>query len=245
VRKDIRLLAIELLKSLKKHLRYRELRDIFNLPPPIIWRYIQGEVLPSPDRANEILNTIISKKVTKRIIEKEIEVYNGVVATYKIIYKPSLLKLIGYEAYIKFKDLEPTAVVTAEVDGIPVALAIADYFDAKVAIAKRRKEVGFRTYIEYSYLSHEPPSITTLYLPSTLITRKDKVLIVDDVLRTGRTLRALIYLTKRTGASIVGVFSVIAVGSRWHYLTDEVKRIEIIHQVEREFPLHLGSSHTY
>lgn len=234
MKKDTRLLAIELLRALKKHLKYRELREIFNLPPPIIWRYIQGEVLPSSDRALDILNTIISKEVVKKIIENDVKVYDGIVAIYNIIYDHSLLKLIGYEAYTSFKDENPTVILTAEVDGIPVALSVAEYFDAKVAIAKRRKEIGFKSYLEYSYLSHEPPSITTLYLPSSLLTKRDKILIVDDVLRTGRTLKALLNIAKRSGAPVIGVFSVIAVGNQWYYLIDEVSKVKVIYKVEKE-----------
>ncbi|HFC49196.1 MAG TPA: hypothetical protein ENJ59_00535 [Thermofilum sp.] len=51
---------------------------------------------------------------------------------------------------------------------------------------------------------------------STLDIRRGKrVLVVDDLLRTGRTLNALVKMAEKVGAEVIGVFGIVSVGEGW------------------------------
>ncbi len=230
---DERILAIESLRALRKYLKYRELENYLNLPGPVLWRYITGKVEPTVDRAKEILEAIISKGIVRDIVSRQINILNKhIVNTYKVVYDVSILKLIALEAYYHFKKYQPTAITTVEVDGIPVALSVANLFNTKVIVAKKVKELGFKDYIEHTYMQGDPPSLVTLYIPSELIKPQDNVLIVDDLLRSGRTIKTLIEMLTKAKAKVIGVFAVIAVGTQWRKILENlVDEIYVIHQI--------------
>ena len=55
----------------------------------------------------------------------------------------------------------------------------------------------------------------TLYIPKEIIKKRDSVLIVDDMIKSGETQEALVNLVKKAKAEVSGVFSLIAVGDEW------------------------------
>ncbi len=55
----------------------------------------------------------------------------------------------------------------------------------------------------------------TLYIPKEAIKKRDSVLVVDDMIKSGETQEALVNLVKKSKAEISGVFSLIAVGEEW------------------------------
>ncbi len=228
---DERYLAIELLKALKKHFTYNELEEVLGIPGPGIWRYVNAKILPTIDKAREILAKIYESRLLSKIIASKIRVVEGgILNTYNVIYDASILKLLGYEAYMVFKEYEPTLIMSVEVDGIPLAIATAEYFDSKIVIVKRRREAGFKDYIEYTMVSRDLPVLTTLYAPRELFSKDDRVLIVDDLLRSGRTCKALIEIARSAGVELVGVFAVIAVGEEWKNTIGDV-RVHVVYSI--------------
>jgi adenine phosphoribosyltransferase len=55
----------------------------------------------------------------------------------------------------------------------------------------------------------------TLFIPKEAIKKRDSVLIVDDMIKSGETQEALVNLVKKARAEVSGVFSLIAVGDEW------------------------------
>ncbi len=219
---DVRFIAVRILRILREYYTYRELEEYFNIPAPSIWKYISGKILPTVEKARQILDTVIEKKITQDLLGKLVKIVDGgIVDLNDVIYNVGVMKVIGLEAYHYFKEESPSIIVSIEVDGIPVALSVAEYFNARVVIVKKRPEASLREYIEYSLISRDLPVITKLYAPKEPFTSKDRVLVVDDLLRTGRTCRALIEMVKNTKSRLVGVFSVVAVGDKWVPVVEE------------------------
>ncbi|MCC6061746.1 MAG: adenine phosphoribosyltransferase [Desulfurococcales archaeon] len=215
-RPDLRDFSREVLVSVKKFLKYKDLQKYTGLSPPILWRYIVNGMRPSRERAEHILRSLIEGGVLRNIILKNIRIIGkDIVDIYDLIYNKDLVKLAGYEAYYYFKDLDIDAVATVEVDGIPVAVATAFLFDAELIVAKRRKELGYNDYYEETYLSRDPPFLTSIYVPKAVIKKNYRILIVDDLLRSGRTLSSLINIIRDAKAYPVGVFSIVAIGNEW------------------------------
>ncbi len=213
---DVRFIAVRVLRVLREHYTYRELEEYFGIPAPSIWKYISGKILPTVEKARQIIDIVIEKRILQDLLRKLVKtVDGGIIDLNDVLYNIGVMKLVGLEAYHYFREEDPSIIVSIEVDGIPVALNVAEYFNAKIVIVKKRPEASLREYIEHSLISRDLPVITKLYAPREPFTTKDRVLIVDDLLRTGRTCRALIDMIKNTKSKLVGVFSVVAVGEKW------------------------------
>jgi len=83
-------------------------------------------------------------------------------------------------------------------------------------IAKRSKEVGVKAFLEETYALKDSGVTMTLYAPKDAIKRRDSVMIVDDMIKTGETQAALVNLVRKAKAEISGIFSLIAVGDKWN-----------------------------
>ncbi len=233
---DIRISAIELLRSYKKVFKYKDLEAITGLPAPALWRYINMKIMPSPERAQELVKKLTQPQVIDNVLKDNIiEVGDNIYNLSKVIYNPSLLKIFAYLAYREFHKYNITAVATVEVDGIPIAVNVASILDANLVIARKKPEFGIKDYYQTSYLARDPPAVVNLFLPASFLGVSDRVLIVDDLLNTGRTSMALIKLIKMAGATPIGLFSIVAVSERWRKLIEgELEKIYVVKQLPGE-----------
>jgi len=78
---------------------------------------------------------------------------------------------------------------------------------------QKRREVGVEKFYEVNYVPSASGSVMTLYLPQWALKKGEKVLIVDDVIRSGETQKALLEMCKQAGAVPVGMFFLISVGN--------------------------------
>ena len=92
---------------------------------------------------------------------------------------------------------------------------VANALSVNLVIAKQTKEVGVRAFIDETFVLRDSGVTVTLYLPKKAIRRKDSVLIVDDMIKTGETQAALVNLVYKSKAEVSGLFSLIAIGSEW------------------------------
>ncbi len=211
-----RMEAVELLKLMKERYTYEELHELTGLPITVLNRYVKGHVLPSRSRADELFKLFAEKlsleeEVIRRIRFDEKGYFNNTT----LISDTLLLRLIAKKAAKSFSDKEVTVVLTAAVDGIPIAVHVANFLDARLIIAKREREVGVKRFVEENYVPSFSGVVMTLYIPQDALSHKDNVLIVDDVVRTGETQKALVSLTEKAGGKLVGVFFLISIGEAW------------------------------
>ena len=69
--------------------------------------------------------------------------------------------------------------------------------------------------MEETYVLRDSGVTMTLYIPRDVLKKRDSVLIVDDMIKTGETQAALVTLVKKAKAEVSGVYSLIAVGDDW------------------------------
>jgi len=218
----IRMYAVEIMSHLKKSMTYKELSSELGMSAPVISRYIKGHVLPSLDRAQNVIKWF-EESYFKKMLQDEIQVKdNGVIDVSFLTYDTVLQRVIARQALNYFKNVEVTKVLTVETNGIPIALQIGNEFTVDVIIARKERQVGFEKYIEATY-TVAPPTIRSLYIPRNALKKSDRVLVVDDLIRTGNTIKALISLVNKSGATLSGIFTVINVNSAMEKLKDELK----------------------
>ena len=132
-------------------------------------------------------------------------------------------------AFIMFGDVEITEkaaaellkvspehdiVITAEAKGIPLCYEMARQGCGKYIIARKGVKVYMPDPISVNVKSITTLSQQTLFLGSDDAERMKgkRVLIVDDVISTGESLRALEALVEKSGGNIVGKAAVLAEG---------------------------------
>jgi len=211
-----RMMTIDLLRMAKERFTYRELAQHTNLPVTVLSRYVKGHVLPTTKRAKTIWNSLekivnLENEFRSRIAFDD----SGYFDNTSIICNISLLSQGAQHALSKFAGRRITKVMTAAVDGIPLATMIAEAFGVNLILAKNTKEVGIPEFLEESYIPSNSAVRMVLYIPKKAIRRGDSVLIVDDVIRSGETQRALINLVTKARAEVTGIYALIGVGENW------------------------------
>ncbi len=215
----LRLMTIELLRTAKykRNITYRELASKTGLPVTVLSRYAKGHVLPNTARAKQLW------KVLSKLVGLEVELRSrikfdedGYFDNTDIIGDFNIVQQAANHALAIFAGKRVTKVLTAAVDGIPLATMVANALGVNLILAKRSKEVGVKAFLEETYVLGKDSGVTmTLYIPKEAIKKRDSVLIVDDMIKTGETQAALVNLVRKAKAEISGVFSLVAVGEEW------------------------------
>ncbi len=211
----LRLQAVELLRLLKRSLSYRELSTITGISESVLCRYVKGQTVPGLEHAIKILESIRDKFNISGLLASRIKsLSDGYIDISGIISDPILLKLAAHYAVVKLAGRRVTKILTPEANGIPFATLIASLLEVPLIVAKKSKESPYEDYIEA--IVAEPSLRTTIiyYIPRRLVARRDAILIVDDLVQSGRTIRALTNSLARHGAQITGVVALVAVGEQ-------------------------------
>ncbi|MCL6579816.1 MAG: adenine phosphoribosyltransferase [Candidatus Bathyarchaeota archaeon] len=212
----LRLMTIELLRTAKRQYTYRELSAKTGLPVTVLSRYAKGHVLPNVARARQLWKTLTKLVGLEAELRKRIKFNDeGYFDNTWIIGDFNILRQAAHYALATFAGKRVTKILTAAVDGIPLATMVANALGVNLVIAKRSKEVGVSAFLEETYVLKDSGYTMTLYVPKDAIKKRDNILIVDDMIKTGETQAALVNLAKKAKAEISGVFSLIAVGDEW------------------------------
>ncbi len=215
----LRLMTIELLKTAKykRNITYRELASKTGLPVTVLSRYAKGHVLPNTARAKQLWRVLTKLVGLEPELRSRIKFDDdGYFDNTEIVGDFNILQQAANHALANFAGKRVTKVLTAATDGIPLATMVANALGVNLVLAKRNKEVGVKGFIEETYILGKDSGVTrTLYVPKESIKKRDSVLVVDDMIKSGETQLALVNLVRKAKAEISGVFSLIAVGEEW------------------------------
>ncbi|RLG77932.1 MAG: hypothetical protein DRO10_03625 [Thermoprotei archaeon] len=94
-KRDLLLLTdtADLLKAVKKVYTYDELTEYLGLQPSTLSRYVQGEILPAPQRAREILAKLAEPAFMRRYVTKVFEKYSF--SIHKAFSDPDFLTAVS------------------------------------------------------------------------------------------------------------------------------------------------------
>ena len=208
----LQLRAVSVLETLKRTRTYDELSALTGLPAGDLNRYVNGHVLPGPERARELVDGV-GREHLIRELERRIRVDDeGYVDNSGIVFDQPFLDLVGPVALESTGFSRPDVILTAATDGITLAAAVASHYGARVVYAKKTRETAVEEFIE-ARLRLESGIELTYYLPAQALSSGDTVLVVDDLIRSGETQELLLDIADQAGAEVGGVFSLIAIGS--------------------------------
>ena len=237
----LRLMTIELLRTAKyrRNITYRELGAKTGLPVTVLSRYAKGHVLPNTTRSKQLL------RVLSKLVGLDVELRsrikfddNGYFDNTEIIGDYNILQQAANHALANFAGKRVTKVLTTTVDGIPLGTMVANALGVNLIIAKPDKKTGVKSFIEETYiLGRNADTAITLYLPKDAIKKRDSILIVNDMIKTGETQEALINLTKKAKAEVSGIFALLTIGEEWK------KRLKNTQDTPIEVVTHLKNPH--
>ena len=204
--------AVEILRARKDSLTYDELAAETGLPAGDLNRYVNGHVLPGLDRAREVVSgfgrELVAEELDTRLRTDE----EGYVDNTGLVFDQTLLDAA---AVVVAEDVgfdRPDVVLTAATDGITFASAVARYYGARTAYAKKSRETAVEEFVETR--QRVTPGIELTYsLPANAIESGERVLVVDDIVRSGETQRLLLDIADQVDAEVVGAAVLVAADS--------------------------------
>jgi len=223
-----KLMTIELLNLAKNYYTYRELAQIIGLPETVLSRYVKGHVLPTIDRAQSINRTLqkvlrLESELQQRIKFDELGYFDNT----GIISDTLLMERAVQNAINKFAGRRVTKILTAAVDGIPLATLLAHRLGVGLVLAKKTREVGVREFIEEVYIPAKTAMMMSLYVPRDALKKGDCILIVDDIIDSGETQRALIRIAQKAKAEVTGIYALISIGHEWKSKIEQVAKLPV------------------
>ena len=227
-----RLMVVEALKMVKQFYSYRELSRITGLSETVLCRYVRGNIIPSIDQAEKLWRKLEELMDLRKVVSDAIITTDkGFIDTSPVLSNPLIMKMAAYHVFTRFAGRRVTRILTPATNGIPLATSISLMLEAPLVVAKKSKENPEEEYYEETVV--EGPMITTtFYVPRRQLRRHDSILIVDDFIQTGKTVRALINLTRKAKAIVSGAVFLLGIEGEW------VKEIEVPMLVFLMLPSH-------
>ncbi|MFP3164334.1 MAG: phosphoribosyltransferase family protein [Acidianus sp.] len=225
-----RLLAIDILRELKNSYTYKEMSKIFGIQETLICRYVNGNTVPSDVQSMEIISKVKNKEFLLKFFRNKIKILeDGYIDSSQLLLYPNLLKLL-LELYLT-KLMQKDAVdkiFSIATNGVPFATIASLILDKPLLIAKKHKDSINLEYYEES-LKETDSVVNNIYLRKDLIKKNDRILIVDDVIKSGKTISSSIKLLQKAGARVVGILVLVGNLDNIKYLKDE--NIQVIFNI--------------
>jgi len=216
----LRMKLVQLLRFLKQNYTYAQLADMLKESVTVLARYVCGEVLPSHGKASVLLPRV--ERVVRDIMVDMVKPGDdGFFDITRLLSEVTSRTAFTMWAIDRIAGTRVNKVLTAAVDGVPLAVSLSDALGVPVAVAKREREAGVRDF--WTTVVEWPSGrVETLWLPKHLLRRREWVVIVDDIIRTGETLRALIRLVQYAGAKVAAALAFVGVKPYWRRAVEDL-----------------------
>ena len=123
---------------------------------------------------------------------------------------PLLMDACGRELARFFAGLNATKVLTAEISGIAPAVTTALHLGIPVVYARKTRPVTMPDIVLLTTApSHTKGVMTELIVSPEYLSASERVIIIDDFLASGATIMGLVRLAQTSGATLVGIGTLI------------------------------------
>jgi xanthine phosphoribosyltransferase len=156
---------------------------------------------------------MLMRELQERIRREGKNLGNGILKVDGFInhqVDPILMDACGRELARRFKDIEATKVLTAEISGIAPAVSAAYHLKLPVVYARKHKPITMPDQVFLTLSpSHTKGRMVELIISPEYLGDGERVIIIDDFLATGATILGLVRLAQTAGSTIVGVGTLI------------------------------------
>jgi len=145
------------------------------------------------------------ERVCRMLEQPERVLPGGYLYMSDLLGQPSITNEIGRAFASIFADRPIDVVMTVETKGIPLAYATASHLNLPVVIVRRDPKVTEGSSVSINYVSGSNKRINTMTLARRALSTKSNVLIIDDFMRAGGTIRGMMDLLQEFEATVQGV----------------------------------------
>ncbi|EIT84190.1 pur operon repressor [Fictibacillus macauensis ZFHKF-1] len=155
----------------------------------------------------------VSKEEAEETIEELIDLLEdperllpgGYLYLTDMIGNPTLVNQVGRLFSSVFSHLKIDTVMTVATKGIPLAYAVATQLNVPVVIVRSNSRVTEGSTVSINYVSGSSKRIQTMALARRSIKKDANVLIIDDFMKAGGTIRGMISLIQEFQAHVAGI----------------------------------------
>lgn len=151
-----------------------------------------------------------------------------------LLGKPQLLRQIGKVWATIFHKQPIDAIVTVETKGIPLAHAAANFLQVPVVIVRYDTRVTEGSVVTVNTVSGSSRRMKQLSLAKRSLPEGSRVLIIDDFMRAGGTIRGMQELLKEFDAEVIGVGVMADAKSEVRLVNDYVSLVSVLEINEEE-----------
>ncbi len=153
----------------------------------------------SIDSIQEVL-----EKLKERIEERDRVLPGGYVYIADIVTNPKLINRLGKIMAGMFYKKSPDIVLCIETKGIPLAAFTAHYMGKPLVIAQRESKITEGSVVTINYISATTKKIQTMSLSKRAIEPDSRVLVLDDFMKGGGTMKGMMDMVEEFNAEVVG-----------------------------------------
>jgi purine operon repressor len=122
-----------------------------------------------------------------------------------ILGDPSIVQRAGKIIASAYADSSIDVVMTVATKGIPLAYAVASQLNVPVVIVRRDNKVTEGSTVSINYVSGSTKRIQTMVLSKRSLSEGSRVLIVDDFMKAGGTIKGMISMLEEFRAHVSGI----------------------------------------
>ncbi|UOE94186.1 pur operon repressor [Alkalihalobacillus sp. LMS39] len=161
-----------------------------------------------------------------------------------ILGNPKLMHEIGrlFASFFATKGID--AVMTVATKGIPIAYAVGHYLDVPVSIVRRDHRVTEGSMVSINYVSGSSKRIQTMSLARRSLEPGANVLIIDDFMKAGGTVRGMMDLLVEFQANVIGIGVLVESEGEEERLVDNyisITRLSKVDVKEKEISVEPGN----
>lgn len=138
-----------------------------------------------------------------------------------ILGMPGFINDIGRMFASVYADQDVDVIMTMETKGIPLAYATAEQLGVPVVIARKASRITEGSTVSINYLSGSTKRVQSMVLARRSLPEASHVLIIDDFMKAGGTVRGMMNLLDEFSATIAGVAVLMEVKDVSHRLVDD------------------------
>lgn len=149
-------------------------------------------------------NEELLMELCEKISDKTRILSGGFLYLIDLIYDPTVVSKIGkiFASNIDYTDAD--YVVTMETKGIPMALMTSKAMNLPLVIIRKDIKVSEGPTLSMTYLSGHSSKVESMSLPRKALKPNSKVIIIDDFMRGGGTIKGMVDLMNEFGAEVIG-----------------------------------------
>ena len=143
-------------------------------------------------------------ELCEKINDDSRKLSGGFLYLIDLIYNPAIVAKIGKIFASNLDYSEADYVVTMETKGIPMALMTAKAMNLPLVIIRKDMKVSEGPTLSMTYVTGGSNKVESMSLPRKALKPDSKVIIIDDFMRGGGTIKGMIDLMTEFGAEVVG-----------------------------------------